>query len=143
MMPVRLLILILLAGLTGCLQVRYVGRQVEEPQTAAGLAGLQPGRDDLGAVLAQLGAPHFVWEYRGDGIALGWVWQESAGWELRASYNVIRFGSASLNLEWEDSNLPGVVLWFDADLVLERWRRGVMRELASGLRRRPASTTHH
>jgi hypothetical protein len=31
--------------------------------------------------------------------------------------------------------LPGVVLWFDASLHLERWQKGLMREMVQSYRR--------
>jgi hypothetical protein len=124
-----------------CLRVRYAVQRIEEPVPQALLDGLRPGRDDLSSCLRAIGAPNFVWEYRGDGMALGWVFADAAGWYFAASLNVYRFASASMTLDFDNLDLPGVVLWFDENLLLLEWRRGSMRELTQGLRR-PAPPDH-
>ena len=107
-------------------------------------AGDVDGEDEIGRAvflfcLQALGAPHFVWEYRGDGVALGWVWSDSSDWDLDASYAVIsRAPGVSVSFDWDDADLPGAVLWFDANLQLLELRQGRMRDLTSGLRRRSA-----
>jgi hypothetical protein len=85
--------------------------------------------------LRAIGAPNFVWEYRGDGLALGWVFADSSGWDFTASVSVYKSASASMSLDFDNLDLPGVVLWFDEDLRLLKWQRGSMRELTQGLRR--------
>jgi len=124
--------------LAGCIQLTYSVQSVEGQLPAAALASLQPAVDDLGSCLRKLGAPHYVWEYLGDGVALGWVALDASGWSFEVGYNFERFFTTSFALDTASSNLPGVVLWFDADLRLKKWRQGRMRDLTSGLHRRPA-----
>jgi len=126
--------------LAGCVRFTYSVRHAEEPLEQTTLVALQTGTDDLGSCLTRLGAPHFVWEYHGDGMALGWVASEESGWGFSISYNPFRYANPSLSLDQADQNLPGVVLWFDRDLRLTEWRRGRMRDLTSNLRRRPAAS---
>jgi hypothetical protein len=126
------------ATAAGCVHVVYSRRSVEDPVLAGDLAALKPGADDLGACLGRLGAPWFVWEYHVDGVALGWVAEDTAGWSLRLSYSLERFVNAGLSVDLAGSDLHGVVLWFDGDLRLLKWQRGRMRDLTSGLRHRPA-----
>jgi hypothetical protein len=127
-----------LLATTGCVRLSYLVQHVEEPVVGTAVGVLQPGADDLGSCLRLLGAPHFVWEYRGDGMALGWVYSDAAGWSLTVSYTVTRFVTPSFDMDMEDTDLPGAVLWFDRDLRLLEMREGRMRDLTSGLRRRPA-----
>lgn len=125
----------LLAG--GCVRLGYGHRMVDGPIDKAALESLRPGTDDLGTCLHRLGAPHFVWEYRGDGMALGWVWSDSSDWDFDASYAIIdRVPGVSFGLDWDDFDFPGTVLWFDGDLKLIEWKLGSMRDLTTELRRR-------
>ena len=126
------------ATAAGCVQVVYRHRNVEDPVLSGDLAALKPGSDDLGSCLCRLGAPYFVWEYHIDGMALGWVTEDTAGWSLQFSYSFERYFNAGMSFDLAGSDLPGVVLWFDGELRLVKWRRGRMRDLTSGLRHRPA-----
>lgn len=119
----------------GCVRLGYGVTRIDEPLDAAVLSSLQPGVSGLGECLGRLGAPQFVWEYRGDGVALGWVWLDGSDWDLDMSYTFGRLRSASLSFDWDDNDLPGAVLWFDEELRLLEWRKGRMRDLTSGLRR--------
>jgi len=114
--------------LTACVSFDRV--QVDEPITDAQLAALQPGQSTLQQCLAQLGAPVEVFAYRGDGMALLWVWQDTAGFGLEVSSP---FGgwsdAAQFDLDLTDRTLPGWVLWFDGDLRLQRLRRASLGEL--------------
>ena len=123
---------------SSCVQLSYDATRAEEPLPPAAIAALQPGRDDLTSCLRDLGAPHFVWEYRRVGMALGWVSEDTRNWNVNASYNFDRFSNARFKAAWANSDLPGVVLWFDAELRLERVRQGRMRDLVQGLKQRPA-----
>jgi hypothetical protein len=68
-------------------------------------------------------------------MALGWVSEDSTDWDLDVSFSFQRFASAKFSLDWDDLDLPGVVLWFDASLHLERWQKGLMREMVQSYRR--------
>jgi hypothetical protein len=128
-----LALLCLQAG--ACVRFGYWVRHDEEPLAKEALRELRPGQDDLGTCLHRLGAPHLVWEYAGDGAALGWVWRDSAGWEFDASYALPRVGAVRFGVDMDSDDVPGVVLWFDDQLVLERWQQGRMRTLTAALRR--------
>ena len=123
---------------SGCVRLGYGATNAEDPVPPRLLASLQPHQDDLASCLHRLGAPHFVWEYRSLGMALGWVSEDTRNWNVDASYNFDRFTNARIKAAWANSDLPGVVLWFDADLRLERVRQGRMRDLVQGLKQRPA-----
>jgi hypothetical protein len=125
----------------GCVTGSYNHVSVDEPIRPQQLAELRPGTHDLTHCLAVLGAPHRVLEYRVEedlrsGMALVWFWRDAAGWgiNISATYDDAqgRFTFDQLSTE-----LPGCVLWFGPDLVLERWRSGTLGELLP-TRLRPA-----
>jgi hypothetical protein len=118
-----------MAGLLpGCLSLSYNRMSVGEPVADATLQALRPGRASLADCLAALGAPEFVYEHRTSGMALLWFWKETAGWgvELSSASDDV---PARLTLELEGAELPGCMLWFGPDLVLERWRLGTIGDL--------------
>ncbi len=123
------LLLLLCLSTVGCLQFRYTRTHTEEPVPAERLQVLRPGADDLASCLAALGAPHFVWEYQGEGAAIGYVAGDSHDWSVRVSYSVDSLRNVSFEYGAGDLALSGVVLWFDAELGLLEWRRGAMRAL--------------
>lgn len=123
----------------GCVRLQWHVQHREEPLPAVALAALRPGHDDLAGCLRTFGAPHFVWEYDGDGCALAWYHVDVHGFGLNVSYSVIREASASFSLDLDSTDVPGVVLWFGPDLVLAKWQQGRLRELTRGLRTRPAA----
>jgi hypothetical protein len=127
--------------LTACVTGSYRHVSVDEPVALTTLTALQPGTHDLATCLARLGAPHRVLEYhvapdRTSGMALVWTWRDAAGFGVEVSG-----GQEDVNVSFEyealQTDLPGCVLWFGPDLVLERWRHGNLGELLA-TRRRPA-----
>jgi len=93
----------------------------------------------LAATLAALGAPLWVWEHEGDGVALAYGWRESRSWNLNLSVPVTNNASASFDYTSIDSDMIGIVLFFDSDLRLREVRRGRLRDLTLERRkRRPA-----
>jgi hypothetical protein len=128
-----------------CVTGSYDRVTVDEPIRDEQLAALRPGTDDLARCLEALGAPQRVLEYRVDaelrsGMALVWTWRESAGWGIEVTAEVSGVSeeaSGSFKFNQSDIDLPGCVLWFGPDLVLERWRSGTLGELLP-TRRRPA-----
>lgn len=133
--------LLLTALAAGCVNGSYNHVSIDEPIRPEQLASLQPGQSDLGSCLRLLGAPHRVLEYRvgpdrNSGLALVWVWRDVAGWgiEVSGAYDDV---SGSLSFDAQQTDLPGCVLWFDAELRLERWRTGTLGDLLP-TRRRPA-----
>ena len=126
----------------GCVQGSYNRITVDEPLRDEMVAPLRPGQDTLAQCLARLGAPHRVYEYRvgQDGVsgaALLWVWREAAGWGIEVSGGTDD-ASGSFSFDLADTELPGCVLWFGPDLVLERWQRGTLGDLLPG-RQRPSA----
>jgi hypothetical protein len=137
------LLLAVLAPFGGCVQGSYSGQSIDEPIVAERLAALQPGTATLASCLDALGAPNRVYEYRlqaddTSGMALLWFWRAETGWGIEVSGTDDVPGSVS----WDSAaaDLPGCMLWFGPDLVLERWRAGPVGELAPA-RRRPTPRT--
>lgn len=132
-------ILATLALCASCVQAGYSVRFEDPPVSLAALASLRPGVDDLTSCLAALGAPHHVFEYRHDGMALLWHHLDSAGWGATVSMGIVRNApGARFSLDSDTAMRPGAMLWFDRDCKLIEWRRGLMRDLTAGFRRRPA-----
>ena len=127
---------------TGCVQGSYNHVSVDEPVRAEQLSALQPGQSTLADCLRDLGAPHRVFEYRvaddgQAGMALLWFWRDAAGWGIDVSGGT-RDASGSVSFDQLSTDLPGCLLWFGADLRLERWRTGTLGDLLPG-RRRPSA----
>ena len=126
----------------GCVRGAFSQVTINEPIDRSRLEALRPGIDDLGTCLAALGAPVDVREYRVGpdgraGMALVWFWSRNIGWGIDVSAPVTRDASVSFEFDWGGTDLPGCVLWFDEELVLERWREGLVGELLPR-RRRPS-----
>lgn len=135
----RALLLLALSLLgASCVRLSYVVRTSEAPLPDGVLQPLQPGVTDLEACLMHLGAPNHVFEYRVHGMALLWHYVDSSGWGVSLSYSVDRVApSASLNFDSDDADTTGVMLWFDQDLKLIRWQKGLVSQLTAGFRRQP------
>ncbi len=122
-----------------CVQLSYTVQYEDNPVPDAMLAQLVPGQDDLASCLARLGAPHHVFEYRYDGLALLWHHVDSSGWGARFSMSVVRGApGARFSMDSDSAEMPGAMLWFDGDYKLLEWRKGMMRDLTASFRRRPA-----
>ena len=129
---------LLLVAIAPAACLSYERTRVDEPLAAQELAQLVDGRSTLGECLAALGAPTAVMEYRGDGMALVWSWQDEDEWGFELSVPVTDQANVNFNLDLGAADRPGAVLWFGPDLVLERWRQGRLGELLPR-RVRPAS----
>ena len=135
----RILPFALLASLASCINVTWQHEVALERVPAAKFASMQPGRSDLGACLDALGAPLYVWEYRGDGLVLGYGWLENRQWGAGARIQASSGVSASFNYDSIDGATQGYVLFFDDAWVLTAVRSGNLRDIAAGLQpRRPA-----
>ena len=128
-------------GRSDCVTGSYDRAAAGEPIQAAVVAALAPGTDTLASCLQRLGAPNRVVEYRvaadgSSGMALAWFWRDAAGWGLDVSSGD---DAVPGSVSWDSvaAELPGCVLWFGPDLVLERWRSGLLGDLLPA-RRRPA-----
>lgn len=125
----------------GCVTGRFSQVTFNEPVPSELLQALRPGVDTLQTCLDALGAPVRVFEYqvaadRSSGVALLWSWRQNRGWGIDVSAN-IDDASVSFDYASESTGLPGCVLWFGPDLVLERWREGLVGDLLPE-RARPA-----
>ena len=95
-------------------------------------AALRPGEDTLETCLRALGAPVRVVEHRVDagrrsGVALAYYWLDSSSWGV--SVSPPRSSGVSYRFDSTGADLPGCVLWFDDQLVLERARAGMVGAL--------------
>jgi hypothetical protein len=137
---VRGLLLLLPLALASCVSFSWSRDRRHEPLAKDAIQGLEPGRSTLAECLEALGAPLHVWEYKGDGAALAWGWNDEDRKGISLSIPVYEQASASLSYDDAREELRGAVLLFDRDLVLEQVRRGWLRDLESELmRRRPAA----
>ncbi len=130
----------LLLGAAGCVTGSFSRKSYDDPIGAQQLAALRPAADTLTSCLAALGAPNRVFEHglRADGtagMALLWCWRDASGWGLQVSVGT-EDASGSLSIDRVSTDLPGCMLWFGPDLVLERWRSGLVGDLVPS-RRRP------
>jgi hypothetical protein len=124
---------------SACVTGSYDHLSINEPLPAGQLAVLRPGEHALTDCLTALGAPNRVFEYRVEpdltsGMALLWIWRETRGFGVQVSG---AYKEVSGSFEYDDSatDLEGCMLWFDRDLVLERWRRGLVGDLVPGQKR--------
>ncbi len=119
-----------------CLQVGYRRQHVESVPGEESVARLAAGASTLSDALAQLGAPLDVWEGAGGGPVLAYGGMDTAEWAVTVSVPVTDYSSASFSYADFDARTRGVVLLFDADLVLTLVRRGYLRDLRQETRRR-------
>jgi hypothetical protein len=131
------IVLALLAPLQSCISLTWQHEITLEPVRPEAVATLQPGTSDLGACLDALGAPLYVWEYRGDEIALAFGWLESRHWGAGVRAQVVENVSASFNYDAIDAATEGYVLFFDEAWKLTAVRRGKLRNLAAAIARHP------
>jgi hypothetical protein len=127
--------------LASCLQLSYGRESRYTPLALEALEGLVPGESDLGACLARLGAPLWVWEHvegGRPGLALAYGWLDERNVGVRLSVPVSRSVSASLDYDQSDERMRGLVLFLDERWKLTSWRTGLLRDL-SRERRRPAA----
>jgi len=109
-----------------------------EPLPPALDASLVPGRTELDACLATLGAPLWVFELpvEGSGGAmLAWGWYEQSDFGFRASYSFDRGVTASFDWQQVEAGMEGLVAVFDEDWTLVSLDRGLLRDLVTEDRR--------
>lgn len=126
---IRILALVALGALaTGCLQVRWQRVRDGQPIEEASTAELTPGVATLTEVLEVCGAPIEVRELPDNGIACIWAWYGQRTWGLTLE---VPLGSGpDANFDYQDSNqsTPGLVAFFDRDLVLVEIQRGTVTQ---------------
>ena len=123
----------LAALLPACVSGNYEADSVDEPFVPEQLNALRAGHDTLATCLDALGAPNRVFEYRvapdgTSGMALLWFCRGQVGWGVEVSSPTDEV-PASVAFDSSDAHLPGCVLWFGSDLVLEMWRAGTVGDL--------------
>lgn len=132
---------LLLAGLgsSACISGGYSREQTNLPIAHEQVLELAPGTTTLSDALTRLGAPSYLWEWKGDGAALAWGWRNTAQWGITVSVPLSDSGSASFSMDDIAHDLPGLVLFFGPDLVLVEAREGKLAEIrAETARKRPA-----
>ena len=124
--------------LSGCLSFVWSRDRAYAPLPQGSIEGLEIGRTSLSACLDRLGAPLYVWEYKGDGAALAWGYEDENSKRITFSVPINRT-RASLSYGDVAARLKGAVLLFDHDLVLEQVKEGYLRTIRGDLERvRPA-----
>lgn len=127
-------------GSTSCLTGGLYRSQAFEPVAPATLAALKPGESTLDDALHTLGAPLFVWESQAGGAALAWGWRDLKRWGFSISLPLDRGESASFSYDSLARDLPGAVLFFDAQDVLVEAREGRLSDIErETIRARPAA----
>ncbi len=128
-----------LASLSSCMSFNYDRHRALEPLDHARFSALRPNESDLGACLAALGAPLYVWEHHGNGLALGYAWQQERHWSAGVRFDLVRGTSASFNYTDIDASTQGFVLFFDEHWKLCALREGCLRDITTDVGpRRPA-----
>lgn len=94
--------------------------------------------DDLSRCLDLLGAPAWLWEYRGDGLALAWGASEVRNLGFSVSVPITERASGSFNYNHVNEGFRGVLVTFDSDWRVESVATGYLRDLVAGLRQPPA-----
>ena len=124
-------------ALSSCISVDWTRRrQFVEPEPAV-IEALQPGESTLEDCLAALGAPLWVTEVSQEERALSWGYRNTLDVGVRLSIPLSRGPNPSFQVDRIDSDLEGLVLFFDRDWVLLRQRTGLLNEaLAEGPERR-------
>jgi hypothetical protein len=133
--------LVALLATAGCVTGSYNHVSADEPIADERVAALAAGKATLTDCLSALGAPNRVFEYDvgadgRSGAALLWYWRDQSGWGLDVSSGDESL-PGSVSFESVAGELPGYMLWFGPDLVLERARRGTVGDLVPG-RLRPS-----
>ncbi|QDU67776.1 hypothetical protein [Engelhardtia mirabilis] len=116
---------------TGCLRLAYRRSMVDEAPDPTKLETLQAG-DSLAVCLETLGAPTLIWGLGDDGaegFAAVYASTLRGGWGLNASAPLGKSASGSLEFQTQNLDLDAVVLFFDLDWGLERWREGKLANL--------------
>jgi hypothetical protein len=76
-----------------------------------------------------------VWEYRGDGLALGYAWLHSTGWVFGVSYTVSDYASPAHQLRSRRREHQGLRAAVRRRWKLSAVRKGYLRDLTVGFAR--------
>lgn len=123
-----------------CVQLEWTRQIALEPVDVERLATLRAGASDLGECVATLGAPVYVWEYGGEGVALGYGSRRRSAFGISASVPIADRSSASFDYDQGTAQTRGWVLFFDADWKLVAIEQGRLRDLTLARERRRAAS---
>jgi len=118
-----------MCGFSSCVSFTWSRHRMYQPLPKNAIVGLDPGSTKLDACIERLGAPLYVWEYKGDGAALAWGRGDAKSKRISVSIPV-KAASPSVTYADVDATVRGVVLLFDKDLVLEQVKQGYLRAIA-------------
>jgi hypothetical protein len=136
----RILGSLALAGvLSACVSFVWSRERRFEPLPKGVIDGLEPGRTTFEECLQRLGAPLYVWEYKGDGAAIAWGASDKDSKQIAWTIPLETRVPPRFSYDDVDANLRGAVLFFDKNLVLESAKEGLLRDLQrEAVRTRPA-----
>lgn len=121
----------------GCISLSWERASVARP-TDESWRELEIGSADLTQVLAQLGAPLYVYENEVHGLAVVWGRDVVQDKGINVSVPVSDNSSANFNYSQGEDGLLGVLMLFDADWHLSLVREGYLRDLTAGRDLRPS-----
>jgi hypothetical protein len=128
-----------LCFLSGCVSFVWTrDRSFQKPPEGA-LDGLEIGKSTMSDCLERLGAPLYVWEYKGDGAALAWGSADEDSKRVAITIPLQTRWQPSFSYADADARLRGPVLFFDKTFVLEGFQTGCLRDVRlQTMRTRPA-----
>lgn len=139
MRATAILALLCALGLSGCVGFVWSRDRTFSPPAKGALDGLEAGRTTLTECLSRLGAPLYVWEYKGNGAALAWGFRDEDSKRLSVTVPLERVHPTFSYTDISD-RLYGPVLFFDDKLVLEKVKEGHLRHFKPGAKPvRPAA----
>jgi hypothetical protein len=115
--------------LSSCVSFNWSRERRFEPIPNGALESLEVGKSTLSDCLDRLGAPLYVWEYKIDGAALAWGFEDEDARRFSVSFALDRFLRPSFSYGAVDARLRGAVLLFDEHLVLRDLERGYLRSI--------------
>jgi len=126
--------------LPGCIAFHWDRDTRFEVVPGAEVDALQPGENSVDDCLRLLGAPLWVWETAEGGrpgAVLAYGWYRADDHLFRVSFPMAQHTKANFDFERVDGSLHGLVLFFDEDWMLLRWRRGRLWDITSNIEGAP------
>ncbi len=123
-------VLFMMLASSSCVRLRWYHETFDQPIALSTYSHLREGQSNLTDCLAALGAPHWVRDYREEGVAVAYAWLDKTTLGFTASANFFRLApAASFSFDNDDIEWPGIVLFFDSDLTLTEIRRGMLDDI--------------
>lgn len=122
--------------LPGCIAFHWDRDTRFEVVPGAELDALQPGDSSVDDCLRLLGAPLWVWETAEDGrpgAVLAYGWYRADDRLFRVTFPLVQHAKANFDFQRVDGSLHGLVLFFDEDWALLRWRSGRLEDITSDI----------